>query len=85
MSELWYDPELVPFLQEDAQDAATISQTKAGAILTLINAGYTADAAVEAVDTGDIGKLTGQHTGLTSVQLQPPSTGETAETVSVEE
>lgn len=71
-AELVHDPTLIPFLQEDGQDAATIAQTNAQAIRQLVEAGYEPDAAVDAVTTGDMSQLQGRHTNLYSVQLQSP-------------
>lgn len=67
---LWYDDRRVAFLQQDAQDAAKVQKEKASTIETLIRAGYQPDTVVPAVETNDYGKLI--HTGLTSVQLNPP-------------
>jgi HK97 family phage portal protein len=71
-SRLWYDSRDIPFLQEDEQDAAQIQQTQAVTIRELINAGYTPDSVVAAVMAQDYGLL--EHSGLVSVQLQPPGT-----------
>jgi hypothetical protein len=75
-SRLWYDDSQVSFFQEDVADEANIRSTNAQTIRTLIEAGYDADAAVAAVTTGDYTTLVGAHSGLTSVQLQPPTDGE---------
>lgn len=70
-SRLWYDASDVPFLREDEADAATIQQTRAATIASLIASGFTPESAVDAVDANDfVGLL--KHTGLTSVQLQKP-------------
>lgn len=69
---LWYDDRDIPFLAEDQKDAANIQQVKAQTIRSLIDTGYKADAVIKAVEAGDMGLLTGQHTGLFSVQLQAP-------------
>lgn len=72
---LWPDLRDVSFLQEDETDAADIRQTDATTIRALIDAGYKPDAAVAFVRSGgDYAALVGQHTGLFSVQLQPPGT-----------
>lgn len=71
-AQLWYDDRDVSALQEDKQDAAKIQQTQALSIKTLVDAGFTAESAVKAVQTEDWGAL--QHTGLFSVQMQPPGT-----------
>lgn len=73
---LWYDVADVPFLQEDQSDAADIGQKKSVTLEQLIRAGFKPDACVQAVITGDFSRLSGQHTGLTSVQLVPPGNGE---------
>ena len=70
--ELTYDPARIAFLQEDRTDEATIQQAQALTIRQFIDAGFVPATAVEAVRTGDFSKL--QHTGLYSVQLQPPRT-----------
>jgi hypothetical protein len=72
---LWYDARDISFLQEDEKDAADIRKADAATIRTLIDAGYKADAAAAFVETGgDLAELTGQHSGLFSVQLQPAGT-----------
>lgn len=68
--ELVVDTRHVPFLQQDAKDEAEILKEQATTIESYIRSGYTADSAVSAVVTGDPTKLV--HTGLFSVQLQPP-------------
>lgn len=74
-SRLWYDVEHVAFLREDAKDQADILQVNSSTIAALIAGGYKPDAAVDAVESGDLSRLAGEHTGLYSVQLQPPSSG----------
>ena len=69
-SELWYDDRDVAFLKEDQKDAAMILQTNAASVASFVTAGFDPDSAVEAVTSGDLSKLV--HTGLYSVQLQPP-------------
>ena len=71
-SRLWYDDRDIPFLQEDQKDAAEILQVRAATIETLVRAGFDWNAVVKAVDAGDLSTL--KHTGLFSVQLQPPGT-----------
>jgi phage portal protein BeeE len=71
-SRLWYDSRDVPFLREDKQDEAKIRQTDASTLATFIQAGFEPDASVDAVLTNDVSLLKGNHTGLFSVQLQPP-------------
>lgn len=71
---LWYDASNVPFLREDEADAATIAETRARTIRSYIDAGYEPDSVVAAVEADDIRLLV--HSGLYSVQLQKPGTGE---------
>ena len=79
-SRLWYDARDVAFLREDRRDAVEIVQAQASTVRTLIEAGYEPDAAVAYVGAEDLGLLLGKHTGLASVQLQPPVTGEDVNT-----
>lgn len=69
---LWFNETDVSFLQEDVKDAADIKSTEALTIESLVRAGFEPSSAVQAVMTGDYALLT--HTGLYSVQLQPPGT-----------
>ncbi len=62
----------ISFLQEDRKDAAEIQQAEAQTIKTLTDAGYKAESVIAAVLSGDFSQLV--HTGLFSVQLQPPGT-----------
>lgn len=71
-AEFWYDAYDIPFLREDKGDEASIRSTEASTIRTLVDAGYEQASVVAAVQTGDWSLL--QHTGLFSVQLQPPGT-----------
>lgn len=75
---LWYDATDVPFLREDEADAANIAAVRASTINTYLAAGFTAESAVKAVDSGDINLLV--HSGLVSVQLLPPGTEKTPPT-----
>jgi phage portal protein BeeE len=73
------DDRHIPFLREDAVDEARIRHQNAMTIRQLIDAGFKPDAVVDAVMSGDLKRLVKAHTGLYSVQLQPPgqlSTGE---------
>jgi len=76
-SELWYDDRDIPFLQEDLKDAAEIQNKRAQTIRTLTDAGFTAETVISAVDNDDMSLLA--HSGLFSVQLQPPGTIPTQE------
>jgi phage portal protein BeeE len=69
---LWFDDRDVAFLQEDVMDAAEIKSREALTLESLIRSGFVPDTCVEAVMSGDYSRLV--HTGLYSVQLQPPST-----------
>jgi phage portal protein BeeE len=71
-SRLWYDDRDISFLQEDVKDAADIQSVQAGAIRSLVDAGFKPESVIEAVTSGDFARL--QHTDLYSVQLQPPGT-----------
>jgi len=74
--ELTFDPRRVMILQEDRTQAADILQSQASIIETLHRAGFEPDAAVSAAVDGDLAGLLGSHTGLSSVQLIAPGSGE---------
>lgn len=63
----------IPFLREDMKDAADIQSIKATTINVYITAGFTPESAVAAVDADDRSLLV--HSGMVSVQLQPPGSG----------
>lgn len=68
---LWYSSEGIPFLAEDAKDSAEIQQTEASTITNLVTmGGFHWEAVVAAVQAHDWSLL--KHTGLLSVQMQPP-------------
>lgn len=71
-AELWFDTSDMPILREDAKDAADIQQVNAQTITTLVKDGFSPESAIAAVQAQDMSLL--QHTGLVSVQLQPPRT-----------
>ncbi|HEU4542572.1 MAG TPA: phage portal protein [Jiangellaceae bacterium] len=71
-AELWFDVADMPILREDAKDAAEIEQIKANTINMYVREGFTAESAIAAVRGQDVTLL--KHTGLVSVQLQPPGT-----------
>jgi len=73
-AELCIDKRDVAFVREDAKDVAEIQQTRANALRSLIDAGWEPDAAVKFVQSDDLTHLVGAHSGLFSVQLQPPGT-----------
>ena len=68
-TQLWFDTQDVAFVQEDRTDEAAILQSKAGAMLSLINGGFKPDTIVAAVEANNLSLLA--HSGLASVQLQP--------------
>jgi phage portal protein BeeE len=76
---LWYDARDVAFLRDDAQDVATIQQSEAATIRTLLDAGYTPESVKAAVLANDWSVL--QHSGLYSVQLQKPGGDQAAPAV----
>lgn len=69
---MWYDARDIPFLREDAGDEAKTFFTQVQAAVAAANAGWEADAAIEAAAVADIRLLKGKHTGMLSVQLQQP-------------
>jgi phage portal protein BeeE len=69
---LWHDIRWIPFLREDAKDHAEVQQQEASTMRTLIDAGYKPETVVQAVQESNWDLLS--HTGLFSVQLQPPGT-----------
>ncbi len=71
-AELWYDDRDIAFLREDEKDAAEIKQIDAISVKTLVDAGFDPNSVIDAITAGDWARLT--HTGLYSVQLQPPGT-----------
>jgi hypothetical protein len=71
-AELWTDTADMPILREDAKDAADIEQVKANTITALVKDGFSPESAIIAVTSQDMTQLV--HTGLVSVQLQPPRT-----------
>ena len=75
-SELWFDERDIAFLREDEADAANIQNVRAETITTLIREGFDPASAIKAVDNDDFRLLV--HTGLVSVQLQPPGSGAAA-------
>ncbi len=71
-AELWTDTADMPILREDAKDAADIQQVQANTITALVKDGFSPESAITAVTSQDMTQLV--HTGLVSVQLQPPRT-----------
>ncbi len=69
---LWYDASQVDFLKDDEKDLAAVLQVNATTIEGLIREGYDPDSVVDAVMSGDLRRLKGQHSGMISVQLHSP-------------
>lgn len=69
---LWYDDRDIAFLREDEGDRAAILKEHMLTIESAVRAGFEPDSAKAAVVAGDLLSMT--HTGLYSVQLQPPGT-----------
>lgn len=69
---LWYDDRDISFLRQDLTELADIKATEARTISALVQDGYTPESVVKAVVQEDWNLLI--HTGLFSVQLQPPGT-----------
>jgi hypothetical protein len=67
---LWYDDRDIAYLRRDVKDLAVIQTQEATTITKLVQDGYTPDSIVDAVMKQDWSLL--KHTGLFSVQLQPP-------------
>jgi phage portal protein BeeE len=72
-AQLWYDDRDIAFLREDRADAANIVFIKSQTIRQLVDGGFDPESVVSAVEAEDMNLLT--HTGLTSVQLNPPNDG----------
>lgn len=70
LARLWHDTRDVPFMRDDATDAAAIAESRARTLKAYLDAGFTPDSAKRALTAGDEALL--QHSGLFSVQLQPP-------------
>lgn len=77
-STLSFDPSRIMFLQDDRKDEADILAANAAAIRQLVDAGYDPPSVVQAILTSDLSKL--NHSGLYSVQLQPPGTEDPSDT-----
>lgn len=69
-SRLWYDDRDIAFLREDAKDRAEIQGLESRTIRTLLDAGFVPATVIQAVLAEDWSRLS--HSGLYSVQLQPP-------------
>jgi phage portal protein BeeE len=67
---LWFDTSAVPFLREDAKDAAEIQGQEAQTIASLVRDGFEPASVIDAVRNHDWRRL--RHSGYLSVQLMPP-------------
>lgn len=74
---LWYDMRDIAFLRHDQKELAEIRGIDASTMAKLIMNGYTPDSIIDAIVNEDWNAL--KHTGLYSVQLQPPLTKEEAQ------
>ena len=74
---LGWDPN-IPFLREDAKDAAEIMVSQATALRQLWDGGADPESAIKAVMANDMSLL--KHTGKLSVQLQAPGQQDTTPT-----
>lgn len=72
---LYYDDRDIAFLRADQKDAAEVQREEASTIRTLIDAGFLPDTIISAVRSQDWTRL--KHSGLYSVQLQPPGSSTT--------
>ena len=70
-AELYYREEEIHFLREDQTDKAQIQSTEAATLNALITAGWTTESALAFMKSGGDWKLL-KHSGMWSVQLQPP-------------
>lgn len=75
--ELWIRESAIPFLREDAKDAADIASVNAQMITSLVREGYEPESAQRYAITRNPTDL--KHSGLMSVQLQPPGSEQVAE------
>lgn len=73
-AQLWYDDRDIAFLREDQKDVAEIQAKQSVSLQALTSSGYDPDASVRFLTTDDMTQLIGRHSGLFSVQLQPPGT-----------
>jgi phage portal protein BeeE len=69
-AQLWYLDKHIPFLREDAKDRAEIFRIQMAALETGVRAGFEPETVKAAVMAESLSGL--KHTGLYSVQLQPP-------------
>jgi hypothetical protein len=67
---LWFDTRDISFFRQDEKDEADVRFKDSQAMRNLLDAGYTAESIALAIAAADWTLL--QHSGLFSVQLQPP-------------
>jgi phage portal protein BeeE len=82
-AELFYDDSDIPALKDDIKSYAEVQGLQAQAIRSLVDAGYEPDSVVDSINAGDLKRL--RHSGLYSVQLQPPMPEGPPEPPSVDE
>ena len=78
-AELWYDPSGISALQADAIDDANVMSQQISMIRQGMDGGFDPDVVVDAVTSGDLTKLKGNHSGMLSVQLRPPGSPDPAQ------
>lgn len=71
--ELWIRERAIPFMREDAKDAADIFATEVETVTKGVREGFEPDSMTQATQQRNILLL--KHSGLMSVQLQPPGSG----------
>ena len=67
---LWYDTTDIAALRQSEIEMAQVSQVRAASLLSMVQAGYTRDSAVEAIVSDDLGKLEAEK-----VQAAPATAG----------
>lgn len=82
-AELWIDTRDIAYLQEDAKNRAEVGHLEAQSLKFLLEGGFTAESAKEAIQAQDWGRL--EHSGLISVQLHKDEAIEDGEEVEDEE
>jgi hypothetical protein len=80
-AELWYDDRDIAFLREDEKDRAEVLSRMMLTIESGVRGGFEPATIINAVVAGDLRLM--RHTGLYSVQLQPPGTEQTVATTDI--
>lgn len=78
LARLTYDDRDVAFLRDDSTDIAAIQAQQATTARQFTDAGYEPESVITFLETGNLRAL--KHSGLYSVQLQPPGTIQAAPT-----